>query len=134
MKLKGLISLREIEGMSSPHHGFVKGEMDRRKEALSYVDDVLQLAGYIGGEVGHSEAGKWMIRKEIFPGVNIHYIYERGDEEFSSSLRVLYSGERVKDIPGEDLANFAVAYANHMLRYVRQTNPGKGLPPMCYMV
>ena len=134
MKLEGLISLRQIEGMTTSHHDFVKREMERRREALEYVDDVSGLAKYVGGEVEHSEAGRWMIKREVFPGVNVHFIYEQGDEEFPSNIRVLYSGERVRSVPGEDLSHFALGYANHMLRYIREANPGKELPQICYVV
>jgi len=136
MKLEGLISLRQIEGVITSHHGFVKREMERRKDALGleYVDDISKLAKYVGGVVEHSEAGGWTIKKEVFPGANIHFIYEQGDDEFPSNIRILYSGERVRSIPGEDLSHFAVGYANHMLRYVREANPGKELPRICYVV
>ena len=134
MKLEGLISLRQIEGMATSHHDFVKREMERRIEALEYVDDLSGLAEYIGGEVEHSETGRGMIKKEVFPGVNVHFIYEQGDEEFPSNIRVLYSGERVRSVPGEDLSHFALGYANHMLRYIREVNPGKELPQICHVV
>ena len=39
LKDKKLISLKEIEGPMSPHDGFVKKEMQRRKEALEYVGE-----------------------------------------------------------------------------------------------
>ncbi len=134
MKLEGLISLREIEGVIASHHEFVKREMERRSEALEYIDDLSHLVGYIGAEVEHSGVGQWRIRKEVFPGVAIHFLYEQGDAEFPSSLSVLCSGERVRCVPGEELSNFAIGYANHMLRYIREVNPGEKLPQICYQV
>ena len=130
---KELLSLKEIEGPTSPHDGFLKREMDRRKEPLSYVDKVSKLAEYIGGEVvslGISE--DWAIRKEIFPGIQILLIYNRADEEFPSNLRVLYSGERIGKIRGEDLVELTIACVNHMLRYVRETV--KDPPEICMRV
>ena len=76
----------------------------------------------------------WAIRKEIFPGIEILFIYDRADEEFPNSLRALYSGQRIKKIRGEDLVELTIACANHILRYVRDTNPEKELPAMCYKV
>ncbi|MBL7119738.1 MAG: DUF3786 domain-containing protein [Dehalococcoidia bacterium] len=130
---KKLLSLKEIEGPTSPHDGFLKREMDRRKEPLSYVDKVSKLAEYIGGEVvslGISE--DWAIRKEIFPGIQILLIYNRADEEFPSNLRVLYSGERIGKIRGEDLVELTIACVNHTLRYVRETV--KDPPEICMRV
>ena len=130
---KKLLSLKEIEGPTSPHDGFLKREMDRRKEPLSYVDKVSKLAEYIGGEVvslGISE--DWAIRKEIFPGIQILLIYNRADEEFPSNLRVLYSGERIGKIRGEDLVELTIACVNHMLRYVKETV--KDPPEICMRV
>lgn len=130
---KKLLSLKEIEGPIGSHDGFLKREMDRRKEPLTYVDDVSKLAEYIGGEVvslGISE--DWAIRKEIFPGIQILLIYNRADEEFPSNLRVLYSGERIGKIRGEDLVELTIACVNHMLRYVRETV--KDPPEICMRV
>ncbi len=56
----------------------------------------------------------------------------RADEEFPSNVRVLYSGENIKKIRGEDLVELTVACLNHMLRYVKETveNP----PEICSRV
>ena len=130
---KKLVTLKEIEGPISPHDGFVKREIDKRKEALAYVDDVSRLAEYIGGETVSLGLGEdWAIRKEIFAGIEILFIYHRADEEFPSSLRVLYSGQRIKRIRGEDLAELTIACVNHMLRYVRETI--KDPPEICSRV
>ena len=130
---KKLISLKEIEGPISPHDGFVKHEIDKRKEALGYVDDVSRLAEYIGGEIVSLGLGEdWAMKKEIFPGIEILFIYNRADEEFPSSLRALYSGQRIKSIRGEDLAELTIACVNHMLRYVKETV--KDPPEICNRV
>jgi len=133
LKDKKLISLKEIEGPISPHDGFVKREIDKRKEALGYVDNVNRLADYIGGEIVSLGLGEdWAMRKEIFPGIEILFIYNRADEEFPSSLRALYSGQRIKSIRGEDLAELTIACVNHMLRYVKETV--KDPPEICNRV
>ena len=133
LKDKNLISLKEIDGPAVPHDGFLKRAVDLRKEALAYVDDVARLAEYVGGEtesLGLRE--DWALRKEAFPGVEIHFIFNKADEEFPASLRVLYSGRRIRSISGEDLIELTVACLNHMLRYVKETvaNP----PEICSKV
>lgn len=135
LKDSKLLSLKEIEGPMSPHDGYVKREMGRRKKALEYVEDVFDLAGYIGGRVECLEIGEdWAIRKEVFPGVDVLFVYNRADEEFPSNLRVLYSGERIKEVQGEDLVELAIACVNHMLRRVREACKGEKLPEICYRV
>ncbi len=122
LKDRNLITLKEIDGPSAPHDAFLKREVDLRKEALAYVDDAARLAEYVGGEaesLGLREA--WALRKEVFPGVEIHFVFSRADDEFPAGLRVLYSGRRIRGISGEDLIELTVACLNHMLRYVRET-------------
>jgi len=122
LKDKELLSLRQIEGIIATHDGFLKHEMDRRQVALAYVDDVSKLAEYIGGEVESLGRGEdWVITKEMFPGIEIVFVYTRADDEFPSSLRVLYTGERIKKTRGEDLADLTIACVNQMLRYVKET-------------
>ena len=122
LKDKNLISLKEIDGPAAPHDGFLKRAVDLRKEALACVDDVARLAEYVGGQtesLGLRE--DWALRKEVFPGVEIHFIFNRADDEFPASLRVLYSGRRIRSISGEDLIELTVACLNQMLRYVKET-------------
>jgi len=122
LKDKELLSLRQIEGIIATHDGFLKREMDRRQVALAYVDDVSKLAEYIGGEVESlGRAEDWVITKEMFPGIEIAFVYTRADDEFPSSLRVLYTGEKIKKTRGEDLAELTIACVNQMLRYVKET-------------
>jgi hypothetical protein len=133
LKDKKLLTLKEIEGPMGTHDGFLKREMERRKEPLSCVDNVSRLAEYIGGEVISLGVGEdWAIRKEIFPGVDILLMYNRADAEFPSNLRVLYSGQRIRDVHGEDLAELTIACVNHMLRYVRENT--KDPPEICMRV
>jgi hypothetical protein len=96
--------------------------VDLRKEALACVDDVARLAEYVGGQtesLGLRE--HWALRKESFPGVEIHFIFNQADDEVPASLRVLYSGRRIRSVSGEDLIELTVACLNHMLRYVKET-------------
>jgi hypothetical protein len=133
LKDKSLVSIKEIDGPLTPHDAFIKREADLRKEALDYVGDVSSLAEYVGGEVDSLGLGEdWGIRKEFFPGIQIHLLYTRADEEFPSNVRVLYSGENIKKIRGEDLVELTIACLNHMLRYVKETveNP----PEICTRV
>jgi len=126
------VTLKEIEGKISPHDDYVRRGLESRKEALEYVDDVAKLAEYIGGAVEKLGMGEdWAIKKEVFPEVEIFFLYRRADEEFPSNFRALYSGNKITKMSGDDLAGITIAFANHMLRYVVETNPGKTLPKIC---
>jgi hypothetical protein len=135
LKDKKLISLQQIEGAVSPHQKQIDMALKARKEALEYVTDVSKLAEFIGGKVESLGLGEdWAISKEIFPGVQVFFVFNRGDDEFQSNLKVLFSGDRIKMMSGEDLAVFVIFYATHMVRFVRASNPGKKLPEVCYRV
>jgi hypothetical protein len=135
LKDKKMIGLQEIEGAVSPHQKQIDMALKARKEALEYVADAAKLADFIGGKVETLGMGEgWAISKEVFPGVEVFFIYNRADDEFQSNLKVLFSGDKIKLMKGEDLAVFVIFYANHMLRYVRESNPGKSLPEVCYRV
>lgn len=132
---KKLVSLREIEGPVSPHQRQLDGALKEKKEALSYVDDVSKLTRFIGGKVESMGLGEdWAISKEVFPGVEIFFVYNRADEEFPNRLKVLFGGDNIGLMRGEDLASLAIVCVSHMLRYVRESNPGKELPEVCYRV
>jgi hypothetical protein len=135
LKDKKLIGLQEIEGAVSPHQKQIDRALKARKEALEYVADVSKLADFIGGKVESLGVGEdWAVSKEIFPGVQVFFIFNRADDELPSSLKVLFSGDRIKLMKGEDLAGFVIFYVIHMLRYVKESNPGKSLPEVCYRV
>jgi hypothetical protein len=135
LKDKKLISLQQIEGGVSPHQKQIDMALKARKEALEYVTDVSELARFIGGRTESLGIGEtWAISKEIFPGVQVFFVFNRADDEFASNLKVLFSGDRIKMMRGEDLAGFVILYAIHMLRYVRDSNPDKKLPEICYRV
>jgi hypothetical protein len=135
LKDKKLIGLQEIEGAVSPHQKQIDMALKTRKEALEYVAGVSKLAEFIGGKVEFLGMGEdWAISKEVFPGVQVFFVFNHADDEFASSLKVLFSGDRIKLMKGDDLAGFVILYATHMLRYVRESNPGKNLPEVCYRV
>jgi hypothetical protein len=132
---KNLVSLKEIEGAVSPHQAQLDRALKLRQAALEYVNDAAALASFIGGRVeslGLKE--NWALSKEIFPNVAIFFVFNRADDEFPSSLRVFFSGERLRMLSGEDLAGTAISCVNHMLRFIRETNPDKKLPEVCYRV
>ncbi len=134
-KGKKLVSLREIEGVVSPHQRQIDSALAARKEALEYVKDVAGLAKYIGGKVESLGIGEdWALCKRIFPGVTVYFVFTKSDEEFPSSLKVLFSGRRISVMKGEDLAGFVILYVNHMLRYIRETMANETLPEVCYRV
>lgn len=135
LKDKKLISLQQIEGAVSPHQKQIDMALKTREEALEYVADVSKLVEFIGGKVESLGMGEdWAISKEIFPGVQVFFVFNRADDEFPSNLKVLFSGDKIKLMKGEDLAGFVILYVIHMLRYVRDSNPGKKLPEVCYRV
>ncbi|MCX5999573.1 MAG: hypothetical protein NTU41_08310 [Chloroflexi bacterium] len=123
MHRKGrLLSLKEIEGPMGTHDAFLKHELDRRKNALACIEDASGLAEYLGAKVESLGRGEsWAMSKDVFPGINILFVFDRPDVEFPANLRVLYFGDRIRDISGEDLADLTIACVNHMLRYVRAT-------------
>ena len=130
-----LINLKEIEGRVSPHHDGLDRALKVRAEGFSHLDDVLGMVIFLGGKIevlGRRE--DWAVSKEIFPGVKAYFIFYRADEEFPATLKVLFSGDKLNLMSGEDLCGIIIFYVNHMLRYVRLSNPGKKLPEVCYRV
>jgi hypothetical protein len=135
LKDNKLISLQQIEGAISPHQKQIDHALKSRKEALEYIADVSKLAEFIGGKVESLGMGEdWAISKEIFPGVQVFFVFNHADDEFESNLKVLFSGDRIKMMSGEDLAVFVIFYVNHMVRYIRDSNKDKKLPEVCYRV
>ena len=130
-----MFSLADIEGKVSPHRLQVKGALKMRAAALEYVRDIKALADYIGGRVDFPAIGEdWALSKELYPGVTVHFVYNRADDEFPARLRALYSGDKIKMIKGDELATVTISMANQLLRYVREANPGVKLPEVCYKV
>lgn len=125
-------TLKEIEGVIV-HDVYLKKEVERRASAFEYLGEVDEAADYIGGERIASPEIRcdWMIRKILFPGVECYFLYNRKDEELPASMQVLFAGAGVKEVCGEDLAVMAVAVINHLLRYIRKSNPGRELPDIC---
>jgi hypothetical protein len=130
-----LLSLQEIEGKISPHTSQVEHALKTRAEALNYVEDAGALADFIGGKKeipGRRES--WCVSKEAFPGITVYYIFNKADEEFPATLKVLFSGDRLHLVSGDDLAGIIITTVSHMLRHVRECNPDKKLPEVCYRV
>jgi hypothetical protein len=126
-----LVDLKSLEGRFSPHDNFLKTQLERRKVCLSFVEDPQNVADFIGGAVEAARSDeKWSIVKELFPEIKVHVLF-RSDDEFGERLEAFFSGERIRNFPGEDLAELAVAVVNHMIRYVRSTTPEDRLPEIC---
>lgn len=135
MNNKKFFTLKEIEGVISTHDIYLKHEISRRTEAFEYIDDIKKLAEYIGGEVCSLNIKcDWTIKKEFFPGVEAYFLYNHKDEEFPASLNVIFSGERVKNVKGDDLATLVISTINHILRYIKISNPDRNLPEICSIV
>lgn len=133
-KERVLVSLREIEGVASPHQEQIDAALELREEALEYVADVQGLAEFMGGKVESLGLREdWAISKKIFPGVEIFFVFNRADGELHSQLKVLYSGDRTL-MRGDDLASITIVLVNHMLRFVKVSSPGKELPDVCQKV
>jgi len=99
------------------------------------VTDAAGLAEYLGGFVEKVGIGEdWAVAKELFPGVIIHFAFNHADPEFPARLQAFYSGKKIKLIHGDELATMTVSLANQLLRYVREENPDKKLPEVCYKV
>ncbi len=121
---KKLYAVRDLEGVVSPHDGSLKRGLDHRKETFRGFKDIAGLARHIGGEVeslGLHET--WAIRKEFFPGVEVHFIYDEADDEFPSRLRALFSGDNIRSMKGEDMYDAAIFIANYMVEYVKKAKP-----------
>jgi hypothetical protein len=130
-----LLNLADIEGKVSPHQLQVKGALKMRSSALEYVREAGALAQYLGGRVESLGLDEdWAVRKELYPGVIVHFAFNKADDEFPARLRALYSGEKVRMIRGDELATITISLANQLLRYVRESNPGVKLPEICYKV
>ena len=132
---KKFITLKEIEGVIV-HDIYLKKEVARRVEAFEYLDDVHAAAQYIEGEVIPTPPIRcdWMLKKVFFPEVECYFLYNHKDEEFPSSMQVLFSGERAMEMKGDDLAVLAIATINHMIRLIKRMHPVKPLPEICDLV
>lgn len=132
---KEFLTLKEIEGVVV-HDLYLKKEVARRSEAFEYLDDVPKMTQYIGGERVASPPIRcdWMVKKVFYPGVEAYFLYQHKDEEFPPSMQVLFSGEKVRELKGDDLSVLAIATINHMIHYIRLSNPDRSLPEICYVV
>ena len=132
---KEFLTLKEIEGVVV-HDLYLKKEVARRSEPFEYLDDVRKMTQYIGGEWLASPPIRcdWMVKKVFYPGVEAYFLYQHKDEEFPSSMQVLFSGEKVRELKGDDLSVLAIATINHMIHYIRYSSPEKSLPEICSVI
>lgn len=132
---KSYLTLKEIEGVVV-HDLYLKKEVAKRAEAFEYLDNVDEMAYYIGGERVASPPIRcdWMVKKTFYPGVEAYFLYHHKDDELPPSMQVLFSGGRVKELKGDDLSVLAIATINHMIHYIRQSHPGRTLPEICQVV
>ena len=118
---KDLVSIRDLEGVVSPHDAVVKRAMEARKDAFKGFTDTAGLALHIGGTVESFGFGeRWVVCKEVLPGVEIYFIYDEADDEFPDRLRALYGGKNIRRMHGEDMADATIFIANYMVEYVRE--------------
>jgi hypothetical protein len=129
------LTLKEIEGVVV-HDVYLKKEVARRVEAFDYLDDVLKMAQFIGGErvVPPPIRCDWMIKKVFFPGVECYILFNHKDDELPASMQVLFAGEEILELKGDDLASLVISTINHMIRYIKRCPPEKTLPEICYLV
>ena len=128
-----LLDLRAIEGRFSPHDSYLRHQLDRRKVCLTSAEP-RSLAEFVGGCLDEPRSDeKWCVSKEIFPGVRTHIMY-RSDEEFGERLEAYFSGDRIRIMPGEDLAELALAIVNQMVRQVRSCTAADKLPEICLRI
>lgn len=132
---KPYLTLKEIEGVVV-HDLYLKKEVAKRAEAFEYLDNVDQMAYYIGGEriAPPPIRCDWMVKKVFFPGVEAYFLFHHRDEELPSSMQVLFSGENVRELKGDDLSVLAIATINHMIHYIRGVRPVDDLPEICRVV
>jgi hypothetical protein len=114
-----LYSLAQLDGIVGPHDGVVKRGLAARVKKLESVRDPAALAAFSGGAAEGVGAGEtWAVKKEVFPGVNVHLVFDRGDAEIPSRLSALYSGRLIRSVPSEDLVEATILLANHLARFV----------------
>ena len=132
---KVLIGLQEVNGASGFHQRQVDSTLKHRQKALEYVAEVHKLAEFLGGNVESLGLREdWAISKEIFPGVQVFFVFYRANGQTPGSLKVLYSGERIRLMKSDDLVMLTTVMVNHMLRYVKTSNPSRDLAGICYKV
>ncbi len=128
-------TLKEIEGVIV-HDIYLKKEVERRAPAFEFLADPKDAADFIGGELIPRPEIRcdWMIKKPLFPGSDVYFLYNRKDDELPASMQVLFAGAAIEDVCGEDLAVMAISVINHLIRHIRQSNPHKELPDICNRV
>jgi len=131
---KKLYTIDEIDGLTSfgsPHKRELKW-IGKRKSKTFRTLNKKQLKNLVeqtmGGTIDNIGLGEdWTITKVLFPDVKIHTIYFYYGDEFGSNemdqLKFFFSDERVRWIPGEDLANFISIMMNYAERVISNKEP-----------
>lgn len=121
-----LYSLAQLDGVVGPHDALVKRGLAARVKKLEDVREPAALAAFTGGSLESIGVGEtWAVKKEVFPGVVVHLVFDRGDDEFPSRLRALYSGKLIRRVPSEDLVEATILFANHLARCVDEQEVAK---------
>jgi hypothetical protein len=118
-------TIGEIEGLKaikSPHDKELDDIKERILPGLRRLGKQAgDLAFRLGGNSDPIDFGEeWVITKAMFPGVVLHFAYKDIGDEFgdgkTDDLSILFSGEQVRLVPGEDLASYAELLAEYMGR------------------
>ena len=133
---KKYITIREIDGrlgIQSPHEGELKTIADGHidfftKTSLDQIKGPVEsrLSGKIE-DIGFDE--DYSITLEFFPGVKVHILYNNYDDEeddaFSGSeLKFLFSGDKVKWVPSEDLLTLLESSFDYLVAIVESKDDG----------
>ena len=137
---KKYITLREIDGrsgMPSSHEGelrsiaagnidfFTKTPLEKLKEPIES-----RLNGKIE-DIGFDE--DYTITLEFFPEVKVHILYNNYDDEedealSGSELKFLFSGDKVKWVPSEDMLTLLESTFDYLQEILESKDEGHVLP------
>lgn len=132
---KVFMTLKEIEGVIV-HDVYLKKEVERRAFVFEFLKDISGAVDFVAGELLSPPPIRctWAVKKVFFPEVECYFLYNHKDDELPASMQVLFAGERVKQLKGDDLASLAITTINHMIRFIRHSNPGVALPEICDII
>lgn len=122
-----LISIKEIDNVqsvSSPHDQELKKFGNKWVSRFRDFEnkDLEKISRLIGGVVDSLGINEdWALTKNFYPEVRFHLSYHYHGEEFSDfgeedALRFLFSGERVRNVTGEDLTGMVDVTLNFIGR------------------
>lgn len=134
MDLRTINEIENVKSVSSPHEKELKnfGEKWSKRLRKFSKDDVDRICGLLicqRDSLGMDE--EWSITKEFYPEVRTHILYHFYGEEFSEigeedAVRFLFSGDRVKNVTGEDLAGMVEVLLNFIERFLKGESPRGG--------